>query len=67
MAEPIDLTPQIATNAQGPASASVDGQSVSQHSLQDQIDADKYLASKEASKRPRRGLRFTKIIPPGTV
>ena len=31
----------------------------------DQIAADRYLASKQAVRSKRLGLRFTKIVPPG--
>lgn len=55
----------IRENAAGPARASGDSGSIEQHNLQDQIAADRYLASKEAVKNPRRGVRFSKIVPPG--
>jgi hypothetical protein len=38
---------------------------VEQHKLTDQIEADRYLASKQAAKSKRRGLVFNKIVPPG--
>ncbi len=55
----------IRENAAGPAKASGDSISVEQHSIQDQIAADRYLASKAAAKQPHRGLRFSRIVPPG--
>lgn len=55
----------IKENAAGPAKASGDSISVEQHSIQDQIAADRYLASKRAANRPHRGLRFSRIVPPG--
>lgn len=63
MAEELDDT--IRQNAQGPAKASGDAGSIEQHKLTDQIEADRYLASKEAAKSKRRGLVFNKIVPPG--
>ena len=63
---PGDLDDIIEQNAKGPAKASGDAGSVEQHPLPDQIDADRYLASKEAAKQPQRGLRFNKLVPPGT-
>lgn len=60
-----ELEQAIKDNAAGPAKAAVDGQSVEQHSLRDQIEADRYLASKEAVRRKDRGLRLTRLIPPG--
>jgi hypothetical protein len=62
-----DLEDTIRQNAQGPARAQGDAGSVEQHSLADQIEADKYLAAKDAIKKPTRGLRFNTFIPPGTV
>lgn len=63
MADELDET--IRQNAQGPAKAAGDAGSVEQHSLSEQIEADKYLAAKEAAKNKRRGLRFNKLVPPG--
>ncbi len=62
-----DLKTDIAENAQGPAKAVIDGQVVEQHSLKDQIEADRYLASKAAAKNPRHGVGFVKMRPPGAV
>jgi len=33
--------------------------------LTEQIEADRYLASKAAAKSKSRGLRFNKLVPPG--
>ena len=55
----------IKENAAGPAKASGDSVSIEQHSIQDQIAADRYLASKRAASKPHRGMRFTRIVPPG--
>ena len=55
----------IRQNAQGPAKAAGDAGSVEQHKLSEQIEADKYLASKDAAKSKRRGLGFNKLVPPG--
>ena len=60
-----NLEDKIRENAEGPAKAAGDAGSVEQHKLTDQIGADKYLASKEATKSKRRGLRFNKLVPPG--
>jgi len=60
-----DLDDTIRQNAQGPAKAAGDAGSVEQHKLTEQIEADKYLASKEAAKSKRRGLVFNKLVPPG--
>lgn len=55
----------IRNNAEGPAKASGDSGSVEQHSLADQIEADRYLASKQAMSQKRRGIRLSRIVPPG--
>ena len=65
MAETLDNT--IRENAAGPKRASGDSGSVEQHSLADQIAADKHLASKEASAGTGLGIRRVKLSPPGTA
>lgn len=62
-----DLKDAITQNAEGPKQASTDGVSVQQHALSDQIEADKYLASKEAMKNPAKAFARVKIVPPGTT
>lgn len=64
---PEELDDTIRQNAKGPAKAAGDAGSVEQHKLPDQIEVDKYLASKEAVKSKARGLRFNKLVPPGSV
>lgn len=60
-----DLEDKILENASGPAKASGDAGSVEQHKLTEQVEAAKFLASKEAVKKKGRGLRFNKLVPPG--
>jgi hypothetical protein len=60
-----DLDKTIRQNALGPAKAAGDAGSVEQHNLTDQIEADRYLASKQASKSKSRGLALNKLVPPG--
>ena len=60
-----DLDDTIRQNAQGPARASGDAGSVEQHKLPEQIEADRYLASKQAAKSKSRGLVINKLVPPG--
>ena len=62
MTDPLEET--IQQNAAGPKSASGDAGSMEQHPLPDQIAADRYLASKKAMKAGR-GVRLTKLVPPG--
>lgn len=63
MAEDLDQT--IRDNADGPAKVSGDSGSMEQHKLPDQIAADRYLSAKTATKSKTRGLRFSKLVPPG--
>jgi hypothetical protein len=60
-----ELEDVIRENAQGPAKASGDTGSVEQHTLTDQIEAAKFLASKDAASSKNRGLKFNKLVPPG--
>ncbi|HET6429076.1 MAG TPA: hypothetical protein VFJ30_11725 [Phycisphaerae bacterium] len=63
-----DLKDAIKQNAEGPAEARGDSGSVRQHGLKDQIEADKYLAGKDAaSKNPAKAFTRVKIVPPGTA
>lgn len=58
-----DVKDAIEENAQGPKSAKSDVGEVRQHSLKDQIQADRYLASRAPRRHPLRSLRFTKVSP----
>ena len=62
-----NLEQAIRDNAAGPAKAAGDSGSVEQDSLKDQIEADRYLASKDAARKPGLGIKFAKIVPPGSV
>ena len=64
MADLLDDT--IRTNAEGPSKASGDSGSMEQHSLPDQIAADRYLESKKAARGKGLGIRLKKLVPPGT-
>lgn len=60
-----ELTDTIRDNAEGPSEASGDSGSMKQHPLRDQIEADRYLNSKDATRRKNRGLNLAKLSPPG--
>jgi hypothetical protein len=62
-----ELEQSIRENATGPKRAKGDSSEMEQHALQDQIAADRYLASKGATKGKGLGAIFKKLIPPGTV
>jgi len=65
MADQLDST--IRENAAGPKRASGDAGSVEQHALAEQIAADKYLASKQASRSKGLGIKLAKISPGWTA
>ncbi len=68
MAESTDnLDTQIRNNAAGPRKATGDSGSIEQHALVEQIAADKYLASRRASRSKGLGLKLVKVSPGGTV
>ena len=66
MPTPDEIADAIATAATQPASVSVDGNSVTQRSLREQIEAANYQASRTAASQNCFGLRFAQIVPPGT-
>ena len=56
---------KIRENAAGPKKATGDSGSIEQHALADQIAADRYLASKQATRSKGLGIRLAKLVPPG--
>ena len=60
-----DLEQAIRDNASGPARAQGDSGSVQQHPLPDQIEADRYLASKDATRAKGLGIKLVQLSPPG--
>jgi hypothetical protein len=62
-----NLTDAIVSDAQGPHSASSDVGSMTQHRLPDLIEADKHVRATEAVGRKHRGIRFSRLAPPGAV
>lgn len=62
-----DLSQAIQEAAAQPAQVSADGLLVQGRPLPDLIEADKHLAGKRAADQPHRGLRVTRLIPPGSV
>jgi len=53
----------IEQSATGPRKASGDSGSVEQHSLPDQIAADKYAEGRAASRKNGLGIKINKIVP----
>ena len=64
-----EVSNKLAEAAVGPKRVRTDAGEVEAHDLVDIIEADKYLAAKAAAAgtNKHRGLRFNKIIPPGTI
>ncbi len=64
---PAGLKDAIAENAKGPKRVQGDSGSVEQHSLQDQIAAERFLQSKKAAQGKNFPLKIFKIAPDGTT
>ena len=63
-----DLSSTIESTATGPKSVSVDGTKVDAQSIDDLVKADQHLAAKDGAASTRhRGIRFSKLTPPGTT
>lgn len=58
-------TSDITNNSSGPKRVRVDGVTVQQHDLKDQIVADEYVAEKTAANKTKLPLRLMKIKPGG--
>ena len=65
MAQPTDLAGEIASQAVEPSSSASDGQSATARPVADLIAADRYLAAKAAAVGRRKGMTFSKLVPPG--
>ena len=55
----------LTDNAAGPKRAKGDSAEMEQHSLPDQIAADRYLAARNATRRRGLANLFKKLVPPG--
>ena len=62
---PDSLDDTINELAAAPASTSHDGLTVVERSVGDVIKAEQYRQKVEAVEQPHRGLRFTRLVPPG--
>jgi hypothetical protein len=58
-----ELEQNIRDNAAGPKRDSAE---MEQHSLPDQIAADRYLQGKKATRSKGLGIAMKKLVPPGT-
>ena len=64
---PTDTRTAIEDSAEGPKRARGDEGEVEQHSIPDQIEADRYLDGRTGVEVQTRGLRFNKLSPPGSA
>lgn len=62
-----DLSDDIETAATKPKSATIDGNTVTAHTLAELIEADQYLKTLDAVDSAKRGLVFQRFKPPGTA
>ncbi len=62
-----DLSESIRSNASAPKRAKTEAGEMEQHSLPDQITADRYLASKQAAGGKGLGVKMLRMVPPGAV
>ena len=62
-----ELKDAILENAKGPKRVQGDSGSVEQHSLKDQIEAERFLQSKKATQGTGLGIRLFKISPDGAT
>jgi hypothetical protein len=61
-----DLRNNLAETAAGPKRVRTDAGEVEAQDVASIIEADKYLSAKAAVESKSRGLRFNKLLPPGT-
>lgn len=62
-----ELIERIRAVASGPAEVSSDAGRVVEQNLEDLLEAARQLAAQASAAKPHRGLRFTRLVPPGTI
>lgn len=67
MAETPDLNAALRESAAGPKSITIDGQSSSEHSLTEQIEAIKFQQATKARGKVGFGISIAKLRPHGAV
>ena len=60
-----EVSDALKTAAQQPKRVRTDAGEVEAHDLEQQIAADKYSKGNTAAAKPNRGIRFTRLVPPG--
>lgn len=62
-----NLADEIRDAAASPKSSDHDGTMTQERDLRELIEADRHLTEQAAAKSKRFGLRFAKMLPPGTT
>lgn len=62
---PEEIKDAISETATGPKSVSTPDGTVTAQSVDEQIAADRYLEGETAKSTPKRGVMFTRFVPPG--
>lgn len=62
---PDEIQEKIVNAASGPKSYENDGEKITQHSLPELIEADKYLRKKKAARNPFAAVKIAKISTQG--
>lgn len=65
MADADDIRDAMVTSVQGPKKYGADGVNAEEHDIEDQILAEQHVAGQSAAVLPRRGMRFTNLVPAG--
>jgi hypothetical protein len=65
MSDEVDLESVVEAAASGPQSTNINGTTVNQFPLKDLADIADRQAAKKAAAKNHRGLRFSKLVPPG--
>lgn len=66
MSDDVDLEAVLKDAAAAPQSTNIDGTTQASHSLADLAEIADRQAAQTAARKNHRGIRFTKLVPPGT-
>ena len=67
MSNETPLTETIIENAKSAKRAKGDNGELEQHNLKDLIEVDRHIANQQAANKGAKSLKFSKIVPPGSV
>ena len=63
----MSIDDQLLESLSQPRSVAVDGVSTTTHALSEVLEAVKYMKRSQAASSPTFGLKFAKLIPPGSI